>query len=109
MQQAVNDAAGDPVKLQVLALSRQVLVLHVAISLYCLLAQLEKAGVVHSDLKPANLMVDSKGRLVMIDFGMAAKLVGKRWECHMQGGTIEYASPEALCSMFSAHESGYDA
>lgn len=52
-------------------------------------------GVVHRDLKPQNIMVDAKGRVTVMDFGIARSM-------EMQGmtqtgslvGTPEYMSPE---------------
>ena len=40
----------------------------------CFLAQLLKHGFFHSDPHPGNLLVDSDGRLVLIDFGLCAEV-----------------------------------
>ncbi|CAO3677930.1 unnamed protein product [Rhizopus stolonifer] len=54
-------------------------------------------NIVHSDLKPANFVL-SKGRLKLIDFGIAKKHSDDTANIHrdIQVGTINYMSPEAL-------------
>ena len=61
-----------------------------------LLAALSHAharGVLHLDLKPANIVVDPDGLPVLIDFGIAG-LSGRRRA--MRAGTPTYAAPEQL-------------
>ena len=38
------------------------------------LSYLHDNGVIHRDIKPENLLIDSKFRLVIVDFGFALKL-----------------------------------
>jgi serine/threonine protein kinase len=54
-------------------------------------------GIIHRDLNPANLLLDSKGRIKITDFG-AVKLTGesKLTQSGFHPGTIEYMSPEQL-------------
>ena len=57
--------------------------------------------IVHHDLKPANLLVDSKWNLKISDFGMSrikyrAYLQKSNPELETAGGTPEWMSPEAL-------------
>ncbi|HTN01612.1 MAG TPA: protein kinase [Planctomycetaceae bacterium] len=53
------------------------------------------AGVLHNDIKPANLLLDSTGRVIITDFG-----VGLRLENELTGetdhgtGTLRYMAPE---------------
>src|SRR5262249_58153190 len=52
-------------------------------------------GVVHRDVKPANLMIDSQGKLWVTDFGLAR--FGADSGLTMTGdllGTLRYMSPE---------------
>jgi hypothetical protein len=57
--------------------------------------QLHLTGVVHGDLKPANVLVEPDGRLVVLDFGVARSVLdrtaGVAW-----AGTPHYMSPEQL-------------
>ena len=52
-------------------------------------------GVIHRDLKPGNIMRDSAGRVVIMDFGLARSLQGDGMtQTGMMIGTMEYMSPE---------------
>src|SRR5439155_22183944 len=59
-----------------------------------------EAGVVHRDIKPENVLVDSRGRVRLVDFGLAT-LLGP--EALTRGpdddrvvGTLRYMAPEPL-------------
>ena len=52
-------------------------------------------GVIHRDLKPQNIMRDSAGRVVVMDFGLARTLEGRGMtQTGAMVGTMEYMSPE---------------
>ncbi len=56
-----------------------------------------RRGIVHGDLKPANLLVDDEGKAVILDFHLGSSQeedVGK----HV-GGTLPYMAPEHLRSL----------
>ncbi len=54
-----------------------------------------REGVIHRDLKPGNIMRDSQGRIVVMDFGLARSLVGDGMtRTGTMMGTMEYMSPE---------------
>ena len=55
------------------------------------LAYVHLRGVLHLDLKPANLLRGSNGRLHLLDFGLGARSGGAGG-----GGTLFFASPEVL-------------
>ncbi len=59
-----------------------------------------KAGVIHRDLKPGNIMRDSQGRIVIMDFGLARSLEGDGMtKTGAMLGTMEYMSPEQALGM----------
>lgn len=54
-----------------------------------------RAGVIHRDLKPHNIMQDKDGRILVMDFGLARSLESHGMtEAGAVLGTIEYMSPE---------------
>jgi serine/threonine protein kinase len=68
------------------------------------LAHAHERGIVHRDLKSGNVMIDSDGRLRILDFGIARRLeAGSRGDAATTvgdrstvSGTLAYMSPEAL-------------
>ena len=58
-----------------------------------------EAGVVHRDIKPENVLVDARGRVRLVDFGLAT-LVGPGVPAHgpeeRVAGTLRYMAPEQL-------------
>ncbi|MFQ5778987.1 MAG: protein kinase [Terriglobia bacterium] len=73
------------------------------------LNEAHQAGVFHQDIKPGNIMLDAKGRVKILDFGVAVLARGERgrdettesfisrtatqWS---MGGTVPYMAPEQL-------------
>lgn len=53
--------------------------------------------IVHRDLKPENLLIANDGRLIVLDFNLAASDSSRRSE--VAGGTLPYMSPQQLRSL----------
>jgi serine/threonine protein kinase len=67
------------------------------------LSQAHEAGIIHRDVKPANLMVDQRNTLKILDFGIARVADAGRTriglpltQMNMQIGTPGYMSPEQI-------------
>ncbi len=70
------------------------------------LAEAHRLGVVHRDLKPQNIMVDSEGNARIMDFGIARSIRTKSiTETGMIIGTPEYLSPEQVEGIGVDHQS----
>jgi serine/threonine-protein kinase len=70
--------------------------LHVASQVASALEHMRQKGIVHRDVKPGNLVVDSDGVVKIIDFGFAKVMSGMRQDTGEETtvGTVEYMSPE---------------
>ena len=59
------------------------------------LAAAHAQGVLHRDFKPANIMIDSDGQVVVMDFGLAG-VAGELKGAEIRNGTPAYMAPEQL-------------
>jgi hypothetical protein len=94
MEYIPGDTLADIVKRKVpLTLSRKLRIIE---DLCRGLAYAHKSGIVHRDVKPANILVDSDGVVKILDFGIAR--VGEQGltRMGMMMGTPNYMSPEQI-------------
>lgn len=74
-------------------------ILDIVFQLADAMAQAHAAGLIHGDLKPANLMIEPSGQLRIMDFGLARKidpLATESGDVLQTQGTIAYLAPEIL-------------
>jgi serine/threonine protein kinase len=101
----LKDPGGEPLDLvlerdplgnqgQTLDLTR---LLHVAIRLTKVLGQVHRQGLIHKDIKPANVLVDGDGNVWLTGFGIASRLPHERQAPappEIIAGTLAYMAPE---------------
>jgi serine/threonine-protein kinase len=69
------------------------------------LAYAHRAGLVHRDVKPANLMVDAEGVLKILDFGIVRVGDSGMTQAGVLVGTINYMAPEQVLGTGVDHRS----
>lgn len=63
------------------------------------IAFLHANGVVHRDIKPSNVMITPEGRVVLLDFGLAAESRADELDAGTIVGTPGYMSPEQIATL----------
>src|ERR1700726_3905949 len=71
--------------------------LRIAIGLTAALGQVHRRGLIHKDIKPANVLVDDGGNVWLTGFGIASQLPRERQSPvppEIIAGTLAYMAPE---------------
>ena len=71
------------------------------------LVYLRKYNIIHRDIKPDNLVFDSKGYLHLTDFGVSKRINNTHHNIVDKSGTIGYASPEAVLGLKQSYTMDY--
>lgn len=70
----------------------------VLLQILAAMSHLNSLGIIHYDVKPANIMFDSLMIVKIIDFGWSKTTVGAMPDgsvhCSLKGGTVSYKPPE---------------
>ena len=72
-------------------------VLHIAVGLAAALGQVHRRGLIHKDIKPANVLVDAADNVWLTGFGIASRLPHERQSpvpIEIIAGTLAYMAPE---------------
>jgi eukaryotic-like serine/threonine-protein kinase len=68
-----------------------------------LAALFDAAGMIHADVKPANVLVSPVGHATLIDFGFAqTPIEASDWATRPLAGTLAYIAPEMVTSALAA-------
>jgi len=71
--------------------------LHLAINLAIAVGHVHRRGLIHKDIKPANVLVDGSGNVRLTGFGIASRLPNERQQPappEIIAGTFAYMAPE---------------
>ncbi len=85
--------------------------LHIAIGLTKALGQVHRRGLIHKDIKPANVLVDDAGNVWLTGFGIASQLSHERQPPappEIIVGTLAYMAPEQTGRMNRSVDSRSD-
>src|SRR5712664_294145 len=85
--------------------------LRLAISLAAALGQVHRHGLIHKDIKPANVLVDAAGNVRLTGFGIASRLTRERQAPappEIIAGTLAYMAPEQTGRMNRSIDSRSD-
>jgi PAS domain S-box-containing protein len=93
----LEDAGGDPLDRLLGKRLELTQFLSLAINLTAAVGQVHRRGLIHKDLKPANVLVDAGGNVRLTGFGIASRLARERQvvgPAESIAGTLAYIAPE---------------
>jgi PAS domain S-box-containing protein len=85
--------------------------LHIAIPLAGAIRQVHERGLIHKDINPANILVDTNGSVWLMGFGIASRLPRERQASappEVIAGTLAYMAPEQTGRMNRSVDSRSD-
>ncbi|KAL4491280.1 hypothetical protein ABPG72_021666 [Tetrahymena utriculariae] len=58
-------------------------------------------NIIHSDLKPQNILISSGQQIKICDLGLSKQLLGSKSHTNTKGGTLDYMAPEQIEGILS--------
>jgi PAS domain S-box-containing protein len=107
----LDDAGGEPLDRLLGAPMELGRFLHVAVGIAAALGKLHRRGLVHKDVKPANILVNATGEVRLTGFGIASRFARERQSPHPPetiAGTLAYMAPEQTGRMNRSIDSRSD-
>src|SRR5712671_608464 len=107
----LDDSGNEPLDLVLSRPLELTRFLRLAISLATALGQVHRHGLIHKDIKPANVLVDAAGNVRLTGFGIASRLTREHQAPappEMIAGTLAYMAPEQTGRMNRSIDSRSD-
>ena len=107
----LEDPGGEPIDRALGHSANLTVVLRAAIALADAVGQVHQRGLIHKDIKPANVFLDASGRVRLTGFGIASRLARERQDVRppeVIAGTLAYMAPEQTGRMNRSIDSRTD-
>jgi predicted ATPase len=90
----LEDSGGEPFDRLLKQRLEPIQFLRLAINLAAVVGQVHRRGLIHKDIKPANMLVDTAGNVRLTGFGIASRLPRERQAPALPESTFAYIAPE---------------